>query len=170
MAGSISIESLRSALRKTGERGEPEGNARFEAMARRFEGAVGELVSEISAVVRQISEFTLTLEDEVETFTSPAYPGMSLEIRDQRVRITHGDDMLLFDPTGKGQLSALGQVEIQASRPIPFLVEKVLYLIPGRGERKATWGYRSVESMGGPPKPFTQDILLRMLHCVFAAD
>ena len=166
----LSIDSLRAALKKTDESGPDSEEARFEAMARRYEQAVQKLVSDTHNLVKQIPELTCTLEDEVETFTSPAFPGRSREIHDQRVRITRGEDMLLFDPTATALLSALGQIEIQATRPLPFLIEKVLYLIPTRSEGKARWGYRSVANLDGPVSPFDQDTLLRLLHCVFAAE
>ncbi len=170
MAEELSVDGLRSLLQGRGTDETASEDERFELMARRFESAVRSLVDQITAIVRQIPELRVTLEDEVETFTSPAFPGRSTGIRDQRVRITRGDDMLLFDPTAKALLSALGQVEIEATRPIPFLVEKVLYLIPSRDGTGARWGYRSVEDLGGPLAPFNQQALLRMLRAVFAAE
>jgi hypothetical protein len=169
MAEQITIDSLRTAIRKTNGEAATADDARFEAMARRYERAVRQLVADICQVVEQVPELKVTLEDEVETFSSPAFPEKSLEIQDQRVRITHGEDMLLFDPTAKALLSALGQIEVEASRPIPFMIEKLLYLIPERGGQKVRWGFRSVENLGGPLAPFTQQVLLRMLQSVFAA-
>jgi hypothetical protein len=163
----LTIESLRAAIKKTDDGVETEQAERFELMARRFETAVGQLVRQIKTLVDQVPELETELEDEIETFTAPGFPGRSLEIRDERLRITHGEDFLLFDPTAKGLLSAMGQVEIAASRPIPFMVEKILYLIP-EGSR-ARWGYRSVDNLGGPLVPFGRQDLLKMLHEVFAA-
>ncbi len=164
----LTIDSLRAAIQRTESTGASADDARFEALARRFERAVKQLVDEVYGIVTQIPELTTALEDEIEIFTSPAFPGKELQIHDQRLRITHGDDVLLFDPTAKALLSALGQIEVQASRPLSFMVEKVLYLIPARGGDGARWGYRSVENLGGPLAPFTQQVLLRMLHAVFS--
>ncbi len=169
MAESYSIDSLRAALQgATADLSSPE-DERFEALARRFERAVRQLVEEVAKIVAQIPELTLVREDETETFTSPAFPGKEIAIRDQRLRITRGDDVLLFDPTAKALLSALGQVEVAATRPLPFMVEKALYLIPDRSGERVRWGYRAVENLGGPLAPFTQQVLLRILHAVFAA-
>lgn len=170
MAEQLSIEGLRSMLQKRDAGAADPDEVRFEAAARRFERAVHTLVDQISVVVRQIPELEIALEDEVETFTSPAFPGRSLDIRDQRLRITRGDDVLLFDPTAKALLSALGQVEVEATRPLSFMVEKILYLIPDRSGERATWGYRSVENLGGPLAPFNQQALLRILAAVFAEE
>jgi len=74
------------------------------------------------------------------------------------------------DPTTKALLSAMGQVEIAASRPIPFMVEKILYLIPDDGGAGARCGYRSIDNLGGPLAPFGRQDLLRLLHAVFAGD
>jgi hypothetical protein len=165
----MTINSLRAAFQNA-PRESSADDARFEALARRFERAVHDLVHEIHGVVEQIPELHATLEDEVETFTSPAFPGKELQIHDQRLRITHGENVLLFDPTAKALLSAMGQIEVEASRPVPFMVEKVLYLIPSRSGGNARWGFRSVENLGGPLAPFTEQVLLRMLHCVFISD
>lgn len=170
MAEQLSIDSLRAAIRGAEEDEGAEEQARFEAMARRFEAAVRQLIADIHTVVRQVPELKVSLEDEVETFTSPAFPGRSLDIRDQRLRITHGEDVLLFDPTAKALLSAMGQIEVVASRPIPFMIERILYLIHERGASRPRWGYRSVENFGERLLPFNQQVLLRMLHAVFAAD
>lgn len=168
MADGLTIDGLRAAIKHTGDTGEAEQAERFELMARRFEMAVARLVRQIQKLVEQVPEFETTLEDEVEIFTAPGFPDRSLEIHDQRLRITHDEDFLLFDPTAKALLSAMGQVEIAASRPIPFMVEKILYLIPdGTG---AKWGYRSVDNMGGPLVPFGQQDLLKLLHAVFAGE
>lgn len=169
MSDNLSIDALRDALRRSPDVGADRAaeNARFEALGRRFEHAVHKLVKVIQGVVSQIPELETVLEDEIEVFTSPAFPDQKMEIHDQRLRITRGDDMLLFDPTAKALLSALGQVEIESTRPIPFMVERILYLIPDRDGRSARWGYRSVDSLGGPLEPFTEQDLLRMLHAVF---
>jgi hypothetical protein len=168
MAEQYSIDGLRAALRDQDHHREGEEEERFLTQARRFESAVAQLVGAIRGVLERIPELEVTLIDEVETFTSPAFPGRATEIRDQRLRISRGEDFVLFDPTAKALLSALGQVEIQASRPLPFLVEKILYLIPQAGEARAVWGYRSVEDLGGPLAPFGEQALLRLLHAVFA--
>ena len=168
MTETLSIESLRAAIKKTDDHDETEQAERFELMARRFEMAVGRLVQQIQKTVNQVPELEVNLEDEIETFTAPGFPDRSLDIHDQRLRITHGEDFLLFDPTAKALLSAMGQVEIAASRPISFMVEKILYLIPdGAGAR---WGYRSIDNLGGPLAPFGQQDLLKLLHAVFAGD
>lgn len=169
MSDHLTIDGLRAALQRSpGDHAASAEEARFEALARRFERAVSQLIGEVREVVVQIPELEVALEDEVESFTSPAFPGRSLDIRDQRLRITRGEDMLLFDPTGKALLSALGQIEIEATRPLPFMVERILFLIPDRGGGPARWGYRSVDNLGGPLAPFTPQVLLRMLHAVFA--
>jgi len=168
MTETLSIKSLRAAIKKTDDHDETEQAERFELMARRFEMAVGRLVQQIQKTVNQVPELEVNLEDEIETFTAPGFPDRSLDIHDQRLRITHGEDFLLFDPTAKALLSAMGQVEIAASRPISFMVEKILYLIPdGAGAR---WGYRSIDNLGGPLAPFGQQDLLKLLHAVFAGD
>ncbi len=168
MTETLSIDSLRAAIKKTDNHNEIEEAERFEVLARRFEMAVGRLVQQIQRTVNQVPELEVTLEDEIETFTAPGFPNRSLEIRDQRLRITHGEDFLLFDPTAKALLSAMGQVEIAASRPVSFMVEKILYLIPeGTGAR---WGYRSIDNLGGPLAPFGQQDLLKLLHAVFAGE
>ena len=170
MADAISISALRSALKDTDSSQESDGDKRFEAMAHRYQDSVQSLVREIHSVVEQIPELSITLEDEVETFTSPAFPGKKMDIQDQRVRISCGDNWLLFDPAAKAFLHAMGHVEIEASRPIPFMVERLLYLIPERKGGEGCWKYPAVESLGGPPVPFTQETLLRLFHCVFVSD
>ena len=50
------------------------------------------------------------------------------------------------------------------------MIEKILYLVPETSSTAAHWGFRSVEKLGGPLEPFRQQVLLRMLHCVFAAE
>jgi len=171
MAEGLTIDGLRAAIKKTGDDdGEAAQAERFELMARRFEKAVAVLVRQIRTVVEQVPELECAFEDEVETFTAPGFPDHSLDIHDQRLRITHGEDFLLFDPTAKALLSAMGQVEIAASRPIPFMVEKILYLIPDDGGSGARWGYRSVDNLGGPLVSFGQQDLLKLLHAVFAGE
>lgn len=170
MADTISISALRSALQNTDSSPSSETESRFESMVRRYEESVQSLVREITSVVEQIPELSISLEDEVETFTSPAFPGRKKEVRDQRVRITCGDNWLLFDPAAKAFLHAMGHVEVEASRPIPFMVERLLYLIPGRNGAEGSWRYPAVANLGGPPVPFTQETLLKLLHCVFAGD
>mgnify|MGYP001813112346 FL=1 len=167
MTDKLTIDSLRAAIKTSASPDHTEENRRFELMARRFEMAVIRLVEQIQKVVDQVPELETALEDEVETFTAPGFPGRSLDIRDHRLRITRGEDFLLFDPTAKALLSAMGQVEIAASKPISFMVENILYLIPGGGG--ARWGYRSIDDLGGPLRPFGQQDLLKLLHTVFAA-
>ncbi len=168
MIDQLTIDSLRAAIKKTGDQDDAEEGKRFELMARRFEMAVVRLIEQIRKIVDQVPELESEFEDEVETFTAPGFPGRALDIHDQRLRITHGEDFLLFDPTANALLSAMGQVEIAASKSIPFMVEKILYLIPdGSGAR---WGYRSVDDLGGPLTPFGQQDLLKLLHAVFAGD
>jgi hypothetical protein len=170
MSDQLTIDSLRAAIKKTEDSREAEEAQRFELMARRFETAVSRLMQQIRQVVDQVPELEVSFEDEVETFTAPGFPDRSLDIHDQRLRITHGEDFLLFDPTAKALLSAMGQVEIAASRPISFMVEKILYLIPEGNGGGARWGYRSIENMGGPLASFGRQDLLKLLHAVFAGD
>ncbi len=170
MAEEYSIESLRMAIKESDQVVEDSDGERFEAQARRYEKAVAKLVADITGIVSQIPELTVTLEDEVEHFTSHGYPDREVEIHDQRVRITRGSDTLFFDPTAKAHLSAMGQVEIEASRPLRFMIEKVLYLLPAKGGKRTRWGFRSIENLGGPPMPFTKQVLLRMLHLVFGPE
>lgn len=168
MSQELSISSLRSAILKSESQLPETDEMQFEQTARRFERAVAQLVAEIKKVVDQIPELKVTLEDEIEVFSSPAFPGRTLTIHDQRLRITRGSNMLLFDPTGKTLMSALGQIEIVASHPIPFMIDKTLYLIPKRGGSGALWGFRSVSDMSGPLSPFTPQALMQMLKAVFA--
>jgi len=168
MSENITISSLRSAILKAGAQLPETDEMQFEQTARRFERALGQLVADIQKVVDQIPELKVALEDEYEVFTSPAFPNRSLKIHDQRVRITRGSNMLLFDPTGKTLMSALGQIEIEASRPLQMMVDKTLYLIPKRDGGGAHWGFRSVSDMAGPLARFTPEVLLNMLHAVFA--
>jgi hypothetical protein len=164
----LTIESLRSAISGNKDNDTAGDDARFEAQGKRYESAVSALVTKIQSVVDQIPELTCTLEAEAEVFTSPSFPGKSMKIKDHRIRITRGDDMLLFDPTAGAYLSALGQIEIQASRPVPFMIEKVLYLEGGRNDTEPSWGYRSIDNLGNRLTPFSDQTLLRMLKCVFA--
>jgi len=169
MTEKLTVHSLRQEiLRKQAEFEAPD-EMQFERTGRRFERAVRRLVGDIQKVVDQVPELKYVLEDEVEVFTTPAFPGRSMAIRDQRLRIVRGDRMLLFDPTAKALLSALGQIDVEATSPIPFMVDQVLYLIPSHDEKSPRWGYRSVDNMAGPLAPFTQNDLLRMLHAVFAS-
>jgi len=124
-------------------------------------------MKEIGGVVAAVPELKLAVEDEKEAFTSPAFPGRSLEIRHQRVRITRGDDFLLFDPNAGALASAMGQVRLSSSRPIPFLIERALYLVRG-GPDGAWWGFRSAEDPRPFAVPFSPQVLVRMLHAVFA--
>ena len=169
MSEGLSIESLRTAIRQRSQPTTDDEQTRFEAVARRYEAAVHQLIQQIRELVRSVPELHVTLEDETETFTSPAFPGRELEISDQRLRITCGEDFLLFDPTARALVSAIGQVEIESSQPLPFLIEKVLYLIPDRNGTKARWGLRTVETLTtNRLEPFTQETLLKLLHATFA--
>ncbi len=163
------LESLRQAIGKRHIDKEAEKQARFEKVAHRYEQAVHALMEGIRAVVEQIPDFEVSREDETEVFTSPAFQGHEMEIQQKRLRITLGDDFILFDPTARAIVSAHGQVEIVASRPISYMIEKVLYLVddPSRPEG-AYWGYRSVEDMSGHPVRFTKESLIKLLHQVFS--
>jgi hypothetical protein len=170
MSEKLTIDSLRAAIQQIDTTDTGADDERFLQMAKRYEVAVEHLVTQIQRVVDQVPELEARLEDEVETFTAPGYPDKTLDIKSRRIRISHRDDSLLFDPTAKALLSALGQIEIEASRPIPFMVEKILYLIPDSSGASARWGYRSIDNLGGPLTPFTQQDLLRLLKVVFAGD
>ena len=170
MAEELNIHSLRQAIIERDRRLPATDQQLFEQAGRRFERAVHRLVADIRTVVDQIPELKVTLEDEVEIFSSPAFPGRTMTISDQRLRIVRGDSMLLFDPTAKALLSALGQIEIEATRPIPFMIDRVLYLIQGRESDGARWGYRAADDASGPLAPFNQEALLRTLQAVFASD
>jgi hypothetical protein len=165
--GDDSLEALRAAIRGRGQADTASEEQRFKTLAREYEEAVRKLVAHIGEVVAAVPELKLALEDEKEAFTSPAFPGRSVEIRDQRVRLTRGEDFLLFDPTAGALASAVGQVRLSASRPIPFLMEKTLYLVRG-GPEGTWWGYRSAEDPRQFAVPFTTQALVRMLHAVFA--
>ncbi len=165
--GDDSLEALRDAIRRRGQNETASEEQRFRTLAREYEAAVAALVGRIRETVSAVPELTLALEDEKESFTSPAFPGRSVEIRDQRVRITRGEDYLLFDPTAGALASAVGQVRLSSSRPIPFVMEKVLYLVRG-GPDGTWWGYRSAEDPSRFALPFTPKTLVRMLHAVFA--
>jgi hypothetical protein len=162
-----SLDDLRDAIRRRGQTSTASEEKRFESLAREYEAAVAQLVAHIKEVVSAVPELTVALEDEKEAFTSPAFPGRSLEIRDQRVRITRGEDYLLFDPTAGALASAMGQIRLSYSRPIPFLMEKTLYLVRG-GPDGSWWGYRSAEDPARFALPFTPKSLVRMLRAVFA--
>jgi hypothetical protein len=165
--GDESLDALRDAIRRRGQADNADEAQRFQALAREYEAAVGQLVAHIREVVAAVPELTLATEDEKEAFTSPAFPGRTLDIRDQRVRITRGEDYLLFDPTAGALASAVGQVRLSSSRPIPLLMEKTLYLVRG-GPDGTWWGYRSAEDPSKFAVPFTPKALVRMLHAVFA--
>ncbi|OGL46204.1 MAG: hypothetical protein A2161_03720 [Candidatus Schekmanbacteria bacterium RBG_13_48_7] len=165
----LSINSLRDALKKRKVEKGADEKLRFEAFAKRYEKAVHHLINQINKYADQIPEFTVTREDETEIFTSPAFPGYELEIKDQRLKITLDEDFLLFDPTAKALTSALGQVKIISSKPIPFLIENILYLIyDPRNPKNLTWGYRSIENFGGKLIILTEETLLKLFHAVFA--
>lgn len=167
MANDDSLDALRDAIRRRGQVDTAPEVKRFESLAREYEAAVAQLVAGIREVVDGVPELTLATEDEKEAFTSPAFPGRSVEIRDQRVRITRGEDFLLFDPTAGALASAVGQVRVSSSKPIPFLMERTLYLVRG-GPDGTWWGYRSAEDPRPFALPFTPKTLVRMLHAVFA--
>ena len=170
MNDEFSIESLRKAI--TAKKSVVEENTKeqqFQNLALRYEQALQQLIMQIKKVVDQIPEFAVTLEEEKEIFSSPAFPGLKKEIRDQRLRISLSENFILFDPSGEGLLSAMGQIEIKSSRPIPYMIEKILYLIPDSTQsNKMYWGYRSIENLSGAMIPFTQKALLKLLHTVFA--
>jgi hypothetical protein len=161
-----SLDDLRDAIRRRGQSDTSSEEKRFEALAREYEKAVAQLGAQIQEVVAAVPELKLTTEDEKEPFTSPAFPGRTVEIRDQRVRITRAEDYLLFDPTAGALSSAIGQIKLSYSRPIPFLMEKTLYLV--RGPEGSWWGYRSAEDPSKFALPFTTRTLVRMLRAVFA--
>lgn len=164
-----SIESLRAAIRGRGSAGTADEASRFEALARSYERAVALLIAEAAGVVKQVGDLSLRVEDEVETFTSPAFPGRSTKINCQRLRVTLGDDFLLFDPSAGAMASAMGQVKLEASRPIPFLIEKGIYLIRSREDSEPPyWAYRSSDDLTKFALPFSRNVLVRILHAVFA--
>ena len=168
MSEKLTINSLRTAIKKRSDKQQDDRQATFEAVATRLEKAVAKIIGDIHKIVTKIPELTVVLEDEKEVFTSPAYPGKEMEIKDKRLRITLEEDYLLFDPTAKAAISSLGQIEIASSRPLPFLIEKVLYLVPdAKNPQRANWCYRSMENMGRTPLPFTQQALLKLLQAVF---
>ena len=161
------LDALRDAIRRRGQEDTAHREQRFRALAREWEAAARQLASDIGALVESVPELKLAFEDERETFTSPAFPGRSLEIRHQRVRITRGDDFLVFDPSAGALASAMGQVRLSFSRPVPFLMERALYLVRG-GPDGPWWGYRSSEDPRPFAVPLTPSVLVRMLHAVFA--
>lgn len=164
----LSVESLRGAIkarRKPGGDAAPSG---VEPAARRFEAAVAQLIAELQAVLKDLPELEVVLEDEVEAFTSPAFPGESVTVHDQRLCIRCGEDFLLFDPTARAHFTTVGQVEIRASRPIPFLMEKALYLQQATAGERHVWGMRCVENLGGGLTRFDRKGILRVLQAVFA--
>ena len=164
------MDSLREAIKShQTEDAADDLSRRFEKKAKKFEQAVAHLNRQVEKVIRQVPELSIELEDEEEVFTSPAYPGMSKTVHDQILKITLEDDYLIFDPTGRSYSTAFGQIKIEASKPIPMLVEKVLYLMENpRKPRSFFWGFRSVEDFGQKIYPFNQQTLLAMLKAVFA--
>jgi hypothetical protein len=165
----LSIDSLKAAINAKKKATAPSDQDKFEAKARRFEQAVQHFNQQVQKVVSQIPALNVTLEDETETFTSPAYPGYSKEVRDQRLKIAMEEDFLLFDPTGQSFSTSFGQIHIEASRPIPILIERILYLMESRADpSRFYWGYRSIEDFGQKICPFDQAALLKILHSVFA--
>lgn len=162
------LDTLRKAIRNRRDRSTTDEDQRFAALARRFESAVDDLVGLICKVAKAIPDLTVTLEDETETFTSPAFPGKSAPIDDQRVHIRLDEDYLLFDPTAQAHFTTRGQVEVRSSRPIPFLIEKALYLLPEGATGGPRWGYRSINNLGGGLTPFDGNALVQMLKAVFA--
>jgi hypothetical protein len=162
-----SLDGLRDAIRRRGESNTATEEQRFQTLAREYEAAVAKLVAHIREVVGAVPELKFVAEDEREAFTSPAFPGRSLDIKDQRARITRGEEYLLFDPTAGALASAMGQVRLSSSRPIPFLMERTLYLVRG-GPEGSWWGYRSAEDPAKFALPFTKKTLVRMLRAVFA--
>ena len=85
MTEQLTIHSLRQEiLRKQAEFEAPD-EMQFEQTARRFERAVKQLVGNIREIVEQVPELKYVLEDEIEVFTTPAFPGRSMEIHDQRL-------------------------------------------------------------------------------------
>jgi len=170
MTEQLSVHSLRQAIIERDRQLPASDEQLFELAGRRFERAVHRLVEDIRAVVDQIPELKVILEDEVEVFSTPAFPGRTMTISDQRLRIVRGDKMLVFDPTAKALLSALGQIEIQCTRPIPFMIDRVLYLIQDRDGSGARWGYRAADDTAGHLSPFNHDALLRLLQAIFASD
>jgi hypothetical protein len=170
MSEKISIDSLRKAIKS--QRAESEANDlinRFEKKAKKFEQAVAHLNRQVEKVIRQVPELSIEFEDEEEVFTSPAYPGMSKTVHDQILKITLEDDYLIFDPTGRSYSTTFGQIQIQASKPLPMLVEKTLYLMENpRKPRSFFWGYRSAKDFGQKIYPFNQETLLTLLKAIFA--
>lgn len=162
-----SLEGLRDAIRRRGETNTATEEQRFQTLAREYEAAAAKLVTQIREVVGAVPELKFTAEDETEAFTSPAFPGRSLDIKDQRARITRDQDFLLFDPTAGALAGAMGQIRLSSSRPIPFLMERTLYLVRG-GPEGSWWGYRSAEDPRQFALPFTKKTLVRMLRAVFA--
>jgi hypothetical protein len=64
--------------------------------------------------------------------------------------------------------SAMGQVKLEASRPIPFLIEKGIYLIRSReASEPPYWAYRSSDDLTKFALPFSRKALVR-IHAVFA--
>src|SRR5262245_13498731 len=169
MTDDVSIESLREAIRNRDLHRKSDDEDRLHALARGYEESIRALVTDIVVVVKQVGDLTVSVEDEAEDFTSPAFPGRCVPIRSQKVRITLREDFLLFDPAAEALASALGQVKISASRTIPFLIERTLYLIrPRSPAERPFWAFRSIEDPLRFAIPFDKAALVRMLHAVFA--
>jgi hypothetical protein len=165
----FSLDSLKKAIKQRKIDKEEKIQARFEAVAKNYQQAIKNLIKKIYDFAQQIEEFEVTVEDESEIFTSPAYPGMTTKINSYRLKITLEEDFLMFDPSGKAITSALGQIEIIASKPVSFMIEKILYLVRDpRNPSGAYWGYRSIENLGGGLLPFSKEALAKLLHEIFA--
>jgi len=169
MSEQYTLESLKNAIGKRQVDDESVEEERFERVAQRYEQSVHALIDGIKKIVDQIPDFEVSLEDETEVFTTPAYPGYKREIEQRRLRVALDEDFVLFDPTARAFVSAHGQVEIVASKPLTYMIEKVLYLVDDPQKPNGLyWGYRSVENLSGQPVRFTKEGLLRLLHTVFA--
>ena len=170
MSEKISIDSLRDAIKSQRSDSEADNlSQRFEKKAKKFERAVAHFNRQVEKVIRQIPELSIEFTDEEEVFTSPAYPGMSQTVHDQILKVTLDDNYLIFDPTGRSYSTTFGQIQIEASKPLPLLVEKNLYLMENpRKPQSFFWGYRSVEDFGQKIYPFNQQTLLAILKAVFA--
>ena len=84
----LTLNSLRTAIREKHSSAETDAQTRFEAVGRRFESAVTQLIGQVKGIVGDVPELHVTLEDEIEIFCSPAFPDRTMEIHDQRLRIT----------------------------------------------------------------------------------
>jgi hypothetical protein len=165
------VDELRAAIRRRGQQETAAEEQRFLSLARNYETAARGLVAMAQEVAARVPELTVTLEDEEETFTSPAFPGREAPVRTQRIKVGLGGDFLILDPTANALGGAIGQVQVVSSRPVPFLIERTIYLIRSRDarDREGTyWGYRSAEDMSAFALPFTRDVFVRMLRAIFA--